>query len=118
MPDLSLILFGDLVARDWESFALPRPAGELLFGAVTFRDRAERIFGARCVAHIGAGHLAGFDEDGAPPVVSYSGAPREGDRLYLSSRAVAAWSVRDAWVLPTHAGPITVGGVAAGWFSP
>ena len=46
MPDLSLILFDDASAQSWEPFALTRPVGELLFGALTQRARAERIFEA------------------------------------------------------------------------
>ena len=54
-----LVLFDDAVARDWQPFALTRPAGELLFGAFTLRARAERVLGMRCVAALAAPHLRG-----------------------------------------------------------
>ena len=87
---LSLILFDDAVSARWEPFALTRPGGELVFGTMTQRQRAERVFGARCVAHLGPAHLRGFEEGDAPPVLGYGDAPAEGDRLFLSARAVPA----------------------------
>jgi UDP-N-acetylglucosamine diphosphorylase/glucosamine-1-phosphate N-acetyltransferase len=116
MSDLSLILFDDLVARDWEPFALTRPVGELLLGALTLRARAERVFGARCIAHIGAEHLLGFEEEGSPPVTSYERDSSEGDRLYWLSRAAPSWAARDRWRRPDRSGPILLDGAAAGWF--
>lgn len=119
MPDLSLILFDDARSRAWHPFALTRPGGELRFGAFTGRRRAERVFGARCVAHLGPAHLAGFAEADAPPVLPYADAPAEGDRLFLSARAVPAWGSGDVWrARRGGAGAVVVDGEVAGWFAP
>ncbi|HEX6940180.1 MAG TPA: putative sugar nucleotidyl transferase [Longimicrobiales bacterium] len=117
MPEPCLILFDDLVARDWQPFTLTRPAGELRFGAMTLRERAQRVFHAECVGHLAGDDLRGFDEPGARPVLEADGAPRERDVIYLSSRAVPAWHA--APVRPER-GParILVGGEVAGWFAP
>ena len=95
MPDLSIILCDDRVAREWEPFALTRPVGELLYGALTFREGAERVFGGRCVGHFGAPHLTTFEEGGAPGVESNPGSHRTGARLFWLSRAVPAWGERE-----------------------
>jgi UDP-N-acetylglucosamine diphosphorylase / glucose-1-phosphate thymidylyltransferase / UDP-N-acetylgalactosamine diphosphorylase / glucosamine-1-phosphate N-acetyltransferase / galactosamine-1-phosphate N-acetyltransferase len=116
---LSLILFDDEVARGWAPFALTRPAGELRFGTMTQRRRAERCFGARCVLHLAAEHLAGFAEGDAPPVAGCGDAPAEGDRLFLSARAVPAWGSGDLWrERRGGAGPVLVDGEVAGWYAP
>ncbi len=113
---LSLILFDDAVAQAWEPFALTRPAGELLFGALTLRERAERVWRAHCSAHVGPAHLQGWEEPGAPPVRPFDDPPGEGDRLFLSSRAIPAWG--SAPRLPDRAGPLRMAGEAVGWFAP
>jgi UDP-N-acetylglucosamine diphosphorylase / glucose-1-phosphate thymidylyltransferase / UDP-N-acetylgalactosamine diphosphorylase / glucosamine-1-phosphate N-acetyltransferase / galactosamine-1-phosphate N-acetyltransferase len=116
MSELSIFLFDDATARDWQPFALTRPVGELMFGAFTFRERAERLFAARCAGHIAAPHLIGFDEDGAAPVVSAGDRLLDGARLFLSSRALVDWGAR----LDPADGPalVTVGGEVAGWYAP
>ena len=119
VSDLSLVLFDDAVAAKWEPFALTRPAGELLFGTMTLRARAERVFGARCVAHLAADHLHGFEEADAPPVVRYDAAPAEGERLFLSSRAVPAWGSAETWrERRGGAGPLLIGDEVIGWYAP
>ncbi|HET7230051.1 MAG TPA: putative sugar nucleotidyl transferase [Longimicrobium sp.] len=119
MPPLSLILFDDAVSARWEPFALTRPGGELVFGTMSMRRRAERVFGARCVAHLGADHLAGFEEGDSPPVLPYGQAPKEGDRLFLSCRAVPAWGSGDVWLQRRGgAGVVVIGGEVMGWFAP
>jgi UDP-N-acetylglucosamine diphosphorylase/glucosamine-1-phosphate N-acetyltransferase len=119
MSDLSLVLFDDAVTRGWEPFALTRPAGELRFGAFTFRERAERLFGARAVAHLGADHLVGFDEPGAPPVLPFAEAPADGDRLFISARAVPAWGAGETWrERRGGSGALVVGDEVVGWYSP
>jgi UDP-N-acetylglucosamine diphosphorylase / glucose-1-phosphate thymidylyltransferase / UDP-N-acetylgalactosamine diphosphorylase / glucosamine-1-phosphate N-acetyltransferase / galactosamine-1-phosphate N-acetyltransferase len=116
---LSLILFDDHQAEGWEPFALTRPAGELRFGTMTLRQRAERLFGARCVRYLGADHLRGFVEGDSPPVAARADLPTEGDRLFLSSRAVPVWGSGDLWrARRGGAGPVLVGGEVAGWFAP
>jgi UDP-N-acetylglucosamine diphosphorylase/glucosamine-1-phosphate N-acetyltransferase len=116
---VSLILFDDAVSRRWQPFALTRPGGELRFGAFTTRKRAERVFGARCVAHLGPDHLQGFEEGDAPPVLGYADAPAEGDRLFLSARAVPAWGSGEVWTQRRGgSGAVIVDGEVAGWFAP
>ncbi|HET6762387.1 MAG TPA: putative sugar nucleotidyl transferase [Longimicrobiaceae bacterium] len=119
MADLALILFDDERARAWEPFALTRPAGELAFGTMTLRARAERVFGAVCAGHLCAGHLAGFTEGGAPPVLSADAVPAEGDRLFLLSRAVPAWGSLDVWREQRGGpGPLVMGEHVVGWYAP
>src|SRR5687768_764248 len=119
MSNLSLILFDDLVAQKWEPFALTRPIGELLFGTLTLRERAERVLGARCLMHLGPDHLVGFDEEGSPPVARYEAAPTSGDRLFWLSRAAPGWDARASLDRPAlAAGPVLVDDAVAEWFAP
>lgn len=112
--DDALILFDDAIARDWFPFCLTRPAGELRFGTMTLRQRAERRFGLRCAGYVAAPHLRAFDEPWAPPVLPEAPAA---DRaaLFLSSRA--ALDPDD-----TRLGPdphlLAVEGVVCGWYAP
>ncbi|MFL5541293.1 MAG: putative sugar nucleotidyl transferase, partial [Longimicrobiaceae bacterium] len=118
-PSLTLVLFDDAAAARWEPFALTRPAGELLFGTMTLRARAERVFGARCVAHLAADHLQGFEEEGAPPVLRYAEPPAEGERLFLSSRSVPAWGSGELWrERRGGAGAVLIGTEVVGWYAP
>ena len=91
MIDFDLVLFDDAIARDWMPFTLTRPAGELLFGALRLRERAERIIDAACIGHVTGGDLIGFDEPAAPPVINLARLPTTRARLFLSSRAVLDW---------------------------
>ncbi|MEX2584411.1 MAG: putative sugar nucleotidyl transferase [Gemmatimonadota bacterium] len=119
MPDPELILFDDEVARRWEPFALTRPAGELLFGVLTLRARSERALGLRCTGHIGADHLAGFEEPDAPGMVDREDVGIDSDRLYLSSRFVPQWGAGDGTSVAYGRGAVrTGGGEVVGWFSP
>jgi UDP-N-acetylglucosamine diphosphorylase / glucose-1-phosphate thymidylyltransferase / UDP-N-acetylgalactosamine diphosphorylase / glucosamine-1-phosphate N-acetyltransferase / galactosamine-1-phosphate N-acetyltransferase len=119
MSQTSIILFDDARAREWHPFTLTRPAGELLFGTLLMRERAERIFGAPVVRHLSsAENLIGFTEEGAPAVAGFEAVPSNGDRIFLLSRAVPAWSVRHSWRPCDREGTIRVGGRVAGWFAP
>lgn len=93
MIDFDLVLFDDAVARDWLPFTLTRPAGELLFGALRMRERAERIVDAACIGHVTHRDLIGFDEPAAPPVIDLARLPTTRARLFLSSRAVLDWEI-------------------------
>ena len=66
----AVYLYDDACARTFEPFALTRPAGEMRAGALLVRDRWAHALGATVAGHITSAHLAGFDEPGAPPVVS------------------------------------------------
>jgi UDP-N-acetylglucosamine diphosphorylase / glucose-1-phosphate thymidylyltransferase / UDP-N-acetylgalactosamine diphosphorylase / glucosamine-1-phosphate N-acetyltransferase / galactosamine-1-phosphate N-acetyltransferase len=113
---LKLYVYDDATARGWQPFALTRPAGELLFGAWTFRARAERLFQTRCAGHITSEHLTGFAEGDAPAVIDPSGIGRSAPRLFISSRAVLAGSLD--FVTPTVAAELRAGGAVVGWFAP
>ena len=66
----AIYLYDDLCARTFEPYALTRPAGEMRAGALLVRERWERALGTNVVGYVAAPHLAGFDEPGAPPVVT------------------------------------------------
>ena len=107
MAELNLYLFDDSTARSWQPFALTRPIGELMLGAYTFRERAERLLGVRCTGHVTAEHLHGFAEPDAAPVVALSDIGTDAPRLFLSSRAVMDWSALRT--LPTGAALLRAG---------
>jgi UDP-N-acetylglucosamine diphosphorylase/glucosamine-1-phosphate N-acetyltransferase len=113
--DARLFLFDDGAARRWAPFTLTRPAGELLHGCMTLRERAERVFGTRCEGHLTRRALLGFDEPGAAPVVTLQDVGTRGRRILLSSRAGPDLTAVD---LPGDATRITVAGVPAGWILP
>jgi UDP-N-acetylglucosamine diphosphorylase/glucosamine-1-phosphate N-acetyltransferase len=117
MRNLSIILCDDAAARLWEPFALTRPVGELIFGALTLRARAERVFDGNCILHLAAEHLRGFEEEGAPPVGTLAEVPRDRDRLFWLPRALPEWGAAEAVRDPVE-GPIRIGGTVVGWFSP
>ncbi|HUF49438.1 MAG TPA: putative sugar nucleotidyl transferase [Longimicrobiales bacterium] len=114
--DFALYLYDDEIARSWQPFALTRPIGELLLGAYTFRARAERVFGMRCIGQIAAPHLLGFDEREAAPVIGADHVKTTVPRLFLNSRAVLDWGTRFA--APSVATTLHVGGETVGWFVP
>jgi UDP-N-acetylglucosamine diphosphorylase / glucose-1-phosphate thymidylyltransferase / UDP-N-acetylgalactosamine diphosphorylase / glucosamine-1-phosphate N-acetyltransferase / galactosamine-1-phosphate N-acetyltransferase len=119
MAELSLILFDDAAAQAWEPFALTRPAGELLFGCFTLRERAERVLGLRCTLQLAADHLQGFEESGSAPVGRLTDAPADGDRLFLLSRAVPARGAAEALARRSaRGGPVGMDGQVVGWFAP
>lgn len=115
MSEPRLYLYDDARARQWQPFALTRPAGELMLGAHTFRARAERLFGVRCAGHIGAPHLRGFEEPGAAPVVARDDIGTDAPRLFLSSRVVLDWTRID---LPDRDSVVRVDGTIVGRFLP
>lgn len=110
-----LVLFEDRRSRYWEPFSLTRPTGELRFGAFRQRGRAEHALGLQCAGYLGCPELVGFEEPGAPPVLS-APPPADRPRLLLSSRAVLEWQRPEAW--PREAAAVHVGGTFAGWYLP
>lgn len=117
MTNPTIVLVDDSVAHRWEPFALSRPAGELLFGTLTARARAEAVFGGRCAMHLAADHLRGFEEEGAPPVGTLADLQRDTDRIFWLSRAIPAWGAgREAsgW----SEGPLRIGQTVVGWYAP
>jgi len=112
---LRLYLFDDRVARRWAPFTLTRPAGEVLFGCLPLRARAERVFGTTCLGHVTRSALAGFDEPGAAPTVALDDIGQEGTRVLLSSRAVPEFQNLQ---LPDAEAVLTIAGEAVGWIVP
>jgi UDP-N-acetylglucosamine diphosphorylase / glucose-1-phosphate thymidylyltransferase / UDP-N-acetylgalactosamine diphosphorylase / glucosamine-1-phosphate N-acetyltransferase / galactosamine-1-phosphate N-acetyltransferase len=66
----TLVLYDDATARQFEPFALTRPAGELRAGAELIRRRWERAAQMRATGFAGAPHLASFQELDAPPAAA------------------------------------------------
>jgi len=114
MSEDALYLFEDAVARGWHPFATTRPVGELLFGCLTLRARAERVLGVGCRGHLAGPALTGFDEPGAAPAVAL-GDTDAGRRIYLSARALLDFQDVE---LPDGPATLTVDGVAVGWVAP
>ena len=111
MSEPRLFLFDDRRARRWAPFTLTRPAGELLFGCFTLRERAERVLGMACAGHLSRSALAGFDEPDAPPVVARSHVGTQDTRIFLSSRAVPEPGGRS---LPSGPALLTMAGTVVG----
>ena len=87
MAEPGLILFDDLRARGWEPFALTRPAGELMFGAMKLVERAERALGLSCIGYLTGKHLADFQEHDAPSAINAEKLSSQGDLVYWCARA-------------------------------
>ena len=110
-----LFLFDDGRARRWAPFTLTRPAGELLHGCLTLRERVERVFGVACEGHLSRRALRGYDEPGAAPALPLDEVGTSGVRVLVSSRA--ALDLREAEA-PHEERRIIVGGRPAGWVLP
>lgn len=110
-----LVLFDDGVARRWAPFSLTRPVGELMFGCMTLRERAERVFSAPCLGHVSRRALVGFDEPGSAPGLSPDQVDDSYTRVVLSSRAVLALTDFD---IPPGPARIVVAGRPVGWILP
>jgi len=115
VSDVRLLLFDDRGARGWAPFTLTRPAGELLYGTLTLRERAERVFGVACEGHVSRSALRGFDEPDAAPTVAMEDIGTEGTRVLLSSRAAPKLGPVS---IPDHPARLIVDGEAAGWILP
>ena len=115
MTPTNLYLFEDRRARRWAPFSLTRPAGELLFGCLTLRERAEHIFGMECQGHLSRHALVGFDEPGSAAAISLDDVPEDTTRIMISSRAVPDFQEVE---VPTEPAWIMVNGIPAGWGLP
>jgi UDP-N-acetylglucosamine diphosphorylase/glucosamine-1-phosphate N-acetyltransferase len=73
---VSVYLYDDQCARTFEPFALTRPAGEMRAGALLVRERWERALSERVAGHVTSPQLAGFEEPGAPPVITSGVLPK------------------------------------------
>lgn len=83
-----LYFYDDARAREFEPFALTRPASELRAGAMIVRRRWERVTGLESKGFIGANQLKDFDEEGAPPCISAGEIPA--GSVVVNSRFVIA----------------------------
>jgi UDP-N-acetylglucosamine diphosphorylase/glucosamine-1-phosphate N-acetyltransferase len=115
VSETRLFLFDDRRARRWAPFTLTRPVGELLYGCLTLRARAEHVFGVTCEGHVSRRALRGFDEPGSAPAVTIDDIGTEGMRILLSSRAALKLGTVS---LPDRASRLIVDGEAAGWILP
>ena len=112
---MALYLFDDLQARGWLPFTLTRPAGELMFGCLLLRERAERFWGMPCAGQLVEPALAGFEEDGAPPVLTHLELSVDEPRILFSSRAVPVSGTAPPVDDPAT---LTMDGRVAGWVLP
>lgn len=85
-----LYFYDDVKAREFEPFALTRPASELRAGALLLRRRWERITGLESKGFIGAAHLKDFDEAGAPPFIGDGEIPA--GSIIVNSRFIVSLS--------------------------
>ena len=115
MTQTNLYLFEDRRARRWAPFSLTRPAGELLFGCLTLRERAEQIFGMKCQGHLSRHALVGFDEPDSAPTISLDEISEGTRQIIISSRAAPDFQDIE---LPDEPAWITVNGIPAGWVLP
>ena len=115
MTQTNLYLFEDRRARRWAPFSLTRPAGELLFGCLTLRERAEHIFGMKCQGHLSRHALVGFDEPDSAPTISLDEISEGTRQIIISSRAAPDFQDIE---LPDEPAWITVYGIPAGWVLP
>ncbi|MEX2467914.1 MAG: putative sugar nucleotidyl transferase [Gemmatimonadota bacterium] len=111
-----LVLFDDAVARSWAPFTLTRPAGELRYGCMTLRERAERSLELTCAGHRASELLAGFDEQDACGTLDVTSADAlAGTRVLLSSRCALEPHTTP---LPEESARIVVQGRTVGWVLP
>ncbi len=113
-----LVLYDDTIARSWQPFTLTRPAGELLFGALTFRSRCERILGANCIGYITDELLRDFDEPGVPHATRMSALPRDRNLLFISSRFVPDTLRPQQWTFDATPAVLLCGGDPCGYYCP
>ena len=118
---MALVLFDDDRARAWIPLTLTRPAGELLFGCLTLRERAEHFWGEACAGHIADAGLQGFTEPGAAPVLEINtldSAPDTGAgraQILFLSRAVPDFAPAPPIDEPAV---LTMEGQIVGWVLP
>lgn len=115
MTDARLYLFDDHRGRRWAPFTLTRPVGELLFGCMSLRARAELVLERSCAGHLTRRALAGFDEPGAAPAISTDAVDADEARILLSSRTCLDFqSAR----IPSEPATLRVGDQIVGWVLP
>ena len=83
-----LFVVDDQIARQWSPVAVTQPAGEILFGALTLRERLERASGLAAAGYLAAPGLEGFTREGVPPLTDSGELPDDEALVLLSSRYV------------------------------
>ena len=101
-------MFDDDIANGWAPFSLTRPAGELMFGRWTLRERLERVAATRVTGHVTRPWLRRYGEAGTPPCLDPERLPDAA--TFWNSRAVAALDA--AW--DGAPGNLWLGGQLAG----
>ena len=112
---MSLYLFDDACARGWAPFATTRPTGELLFGCLLLRERAEKFWGSQCAGQLVDPALTGFDEAGSPPVLNSAAAGDDEPLIFFSSRAVPDIDSTPPTDAPAR---LVMDGQTVGWIVP
>jgi UDP-N-acetylglucosamine diphosphorylase/glucosamine-1-phosphate N-acetyltransferase len=88
--------------------------GELLFGTLTLRARAEKSLGIEVSSYAGSPHLDDFDEPGALPHLDPIATTEDG-RIFLCVRAAIGPS---ATPLPDRPATLRIGTQVVGWVVP
>ena len=120
-----LYLFDDGEARKWHPFALTRPAGELLFGALLLRERIERALGLAVAGTLAPPGLEDFEEKGAPSAL-VPDEVEDGIRILVCARWIppisggggVAPTIQLPVDLPRQGVRLTVEGRTMGWVLP
>lgn len=115
MAHKALILFDDDTASRWLPFTLTRPAGEMRCGAMTQRERLERVLRAKAIGHLCASRLRGFEEPDAPPAIALDDLPSDHDLVLVCSRVVPDWTTAPAIASPST---LFIDGRICGWCLP
>ena len=87
-----LYFYDDARARQFEPFALTRPASELRAGTSLIRRRWERATSLKSAGFISSAHLAHFEEGNAPPAVAPKSEIPAGS-VIVNSRCVVAFGL-------------------------
>src|SRR5438105_2342679 len=88
----ALYFYDDARARQFEPFALTRPASELRAGTSLIRRRWERATSLETAGFISSAHLAHFEEGNAPPAVPAKAEIPAGS-VVVNSRCVIPFGV-------------------------
>jgi UDP-N-acetylglucosamine diphosphorylase/glucosamine-1-phosphate N-acetyltransferase len=95
--------------KAFRPLSLTRPVGELLYGCALLREHLQLWAGRTADGYVGASNLAGFDEDGTPPVLDASDV--EAPCLIVSS----TFAPRGTFT-PGGTAALRCSGRAVGWY--
>jgi len=86
-----------------------------MFGCLLLRERAEKFWATACAGQLAEPALAGFEEDGAPPVMTPAELKVDEPRIVFSSRAVPVLGTAPPIDDPAT---LTMDGHVVGWVLP